>query len=107
MGTTAREQLLILITTPLYLIVIGVEIFISKLRKQDSYSLKDTAQNIYFMILNGGLDLLFRAVSIGIVLSFFYTHRLTDPIANPWLYWIVLFVFEDFMYYWLHRVDHY
>ena len=105
--TTAREQLLLLITTPLYLVVIGVEVFISKLRKQDSYSLKDTAQNIYFMILNGGLDLLFRAVSIGIVLSFFYSHRLAGPIANPWIYWIVLFVFEDFMYYWLHRVDHY
>ena len=105
--TTAREQLLLLITTPLYLVVIGVEVFNSKLRKQDSYSLKDTAQNIYFMILNGGLDLLFRAVSIGIVLSFFYSHRLAGPIANPWIYWIVLFVFEDFMYYWLHRVDHY
>ena len=24
----------------------------------------------------------------------------------PWLYWIAIIVFEDFMYYWLHRVDH-
>ncbi|HMX77682.1 MAG TPA: sterol desaturase family protein, partial [Chitinophagaceae bacterium] len=104
---TAREQLLILITTPLYLIVIGLELFLSKLKKQDTYSLKDTAQNIYFMLLNGGIDLLFRAVYIGIVLSFFYDHRLVAPIKNPWIYWLVLLVFEDFMYYWLHRVDHY
>ena len=104
---TAREQLLILITTPLYLVVIGLELFISKLRKQDTYSLKDTAQNIYFMLLNGGLDLLFRVISIGLVLTFVYANRITEPILQPWLYWIVLLVFEDFMYYWLHRVDHY
>jgi sterol desaturase/sphingolipid hydroxylase (fatty acid hydroxylase superfamily) len=104
---TAREQLLILITTPIYLIVIGLEIFVSKLRKQDTYTIKDTAQNIYFMLLNGGIDLLFRAVYIGIILSFFYNHRIAGPIQNPWLYWIILLIFEDFMYYWLHRADHY
>ncbi len=105
--TTAREQLLLLITTPLYLVVIGLELFLGKLRKQNSYSLKDTAQNIYFMLLNGGLDLLFRAISVGIVLTFVYDHRVADPIQNPWIYWLTLLVFEDFMYYWLHRVDHY
>lgn len=104
---TAREQWLILITTPLYLIMIGLEVFVSKFRRQPTYSWKDTIQNIYFMLLNGGLDLLFRAVSIGLVLVFFYDHRITEPIGPPWLYWTVLLVFEDFMYYWLHRVDHY
>lgn len=103
---TAREQLLIFITTPLYLVVIGLELFLSKLRKQDTYSLKDTAQNIYFMLLNGGIDLLFRVIYIGFILSFFYDLRIAEPVQNPWLYWIILLLFEDFMYYWLHRVDH-
>jgi hypothetical protein len=87
---TAREQLLIFITTPLYLIVIGLEFFLSHLRKQDTYTLKDTAQNIYFMLLNGGIDLLFRIIYIGFILSFFYDHRLVEPVKNPWIYWIVL-----------------
>jgi sterol desaturase/sphingolipid hydroxylase (fatty acid hydroxylase superfamily) len=103
---TAREQLLILITTPIYIIVIGLELFLSHLRKQDTYSWKDTLQNIYLMLLNGGLDLLFRAIYIGTILSFFYNNRLMAPIQNPWVYWIALVVFEDFMYYWLHRTDH-
>ena len=103
---TAREQLLILITTPLYLVVIGVELFLSKLRKQETYSLTDTAQNVYFMILNGVIDLLFRIIYIGFILSFFYDNRITASIQNPWIYWIVLILFEDFMYYWLHRFDH-
>ncbi len=103
---TAREQLLILITTPLYLIVIGFELVFSHLRKQPSYTVKDTVQNIYLMLLNMGLDLLLRAFYIGVVLSFFYDHRITAPVENPFLYWVLLLVFEDFMYYWLHRIDH-
>jgi sterol desaturase/sphingolipid hydroxylase (fatty acid hydroxylase superfamily) len=104
---TAREQLLILVTTPLYLVVIGFELIVSNLRQQRTYTLKDTLQNIYLMVLNGGLDLLLRAVYVGLILSFFYDHRIVTTISAPWLYWVLLLLFEDFMYYWLHRVDHY
>lgn len=101
-----REQFLILVSTPLYLVVIGIEIFLSNLHKQESYSAKDTLQNIYLMIVNTCIDILFRAIYIGIILSFFFHYRIAEPIANPWIYWIVLLLFEDFMYYWLHRTDH-
>ncbi len=104
---TASEQLLILITTPLYLVVIGFELLASHFRQQKTYTFRDTLQNIYLMLLISGLDLILRAFYVGIVLSFFYDYRLTDPISNPWIYWIILLLFEDFMYYWLHRVDHF
>jgi sterol desaturase/sphingolipid hydroxylase (fatty acid hydroxylase superfamily) len=102
-----REQLLYLFSTPLYIIVIGLELLLNNLSKQETYSRKDTFQNIYFMLLNAGIDLLFRAIYIGLILTFFFDHRLAGSLANPWLYWGVLVFFEDFMYYWLHRVDHY
>lgn len=101
-----REQQLILFSTPLYLIVIGVELLFSHLSRQESYTWKNTWQNIYLMLLNSGVDLLFRAIYIGIILSFFFDHRVIGSIQNPWIYWGLLIVFEDFMYYWLHRVDH-
>jgi sterol desaturase/sphingolipid hydroxylase (fatty acid hydroxylase superfamily) len=103
--TSAKEQLLYLFSTPLYVIVIGIELLVSNLRKQDSYTWKDTWQNIYLMLLNAGLDLLFRAIYAGIILAFFFEHRF-GAIQTPWIYWTTLIVFEDFMYYWLHRVDH-
>ncbi|HMK26657.1 MAG TPA: hypothetical protein VK483_11575, partial [Chitinophagaceae bacterium] len=81
---TPREQLLILITTPVYLIVIGLELFLSHLRKQPSYTWKDSIQNIYMMLVNAGIDLLFRIIYIGFILSFFYDHRFAEPINNPW-----------------------
>ena len=106
MGTW-HEQLLIFISTPLYIIVIGLEIVLSHFHHHKSYTVKDTIQNVYLMLLNFGLDVLIRGIYIGIILTFFFNHRIAEPIPNPWIYWIVLLVFEDFMYYWLHRVDHF
>lgn len=100
-----RQTLLILISTPLYLCVIGLEVLLSNLRHDHAYTWKNTWQNVYLMLLNAGLDLAFRGVYIGLILQFFYTHR-AGTIATPWLYWLLLVVAEDFMYYWLHRVDH-
>jgi sterol desaturase/sphingolipid hydroxylase (fatty acid hydroxylase superfamily) len=103
---TARDQLLLLISAPVYMIMMGIELFLSNARTRASYSKKDTLENIYLNLLNGGIDLAFRIVYVGFILTFFYNHRITPGIPNPWLYWATLVIFEDFMYYWLHRVDH-
>ena len=103
---SAREQLLYLLSTPFYILVIGLELLFSHLHKVETYSRRDTIQNIYLMLLNMVIDLLFRAIYIGVILLFFYNYRILGPIENPWLYWLALLIFEDFLYYWLHRVDH-
>lgn len=100
-----REQLLILISTPLYLIVIGVEILLSHLQQQKAYTVKDTVTNVYLMIANGGIDLLFRGIYIW-VLQYFYNHRLIS-LEEGIVYWFALLLLEDFVYYWLHRMDHF
>lgn len=102
---TLKETWLILISTPLYILVIGFEILLSNLQRQTSYTLKDTTQNVYLMLVNAGIDILFRSIYIGIILTFFYTHRFAEMQAG-WRYWVILFIAEDFMYYWLHRADH-
>lgn len=105
MGTT-KETLLILFSTPYYLIIIGIEILLSNYRHKKLYTIKDTATNVYLMLLNGGLDLLFRSIYVGVIFNFFYHHRIVDTWQNPILYWLALLIAEDFLYYWLHRFDH-
>jgi sterol desaturase/sphingolipid hydroxylase (fatty acid hydroxylase superfamily) len=101
-----REQILLLITTPVYILVIGLEVILSHFKKQATYTFRDTVQNLYMMLANMSLDILFRGIYIGLILIFFYEHRFFT-ISNGWAYWIGLFILEDFMYYWLHRTDHY
>ncbi len=99
-----REQWLILIATPLYFCIIGAELILSHLQLRKAYSLKDTVTNVYLMLLNGGVDLLFRLVYM-VILQFFYL-KSSFTINEGIIYWIALVLAEDFLYYWLHRFDH-
>jgi sterol desaturase/sphingolipid hydroxylase (fatty acid hydroxylase superfamily) len=107
MSFQLNEESLITIATPLYIIVIGSEILLSHLQLKKYYTVKDTLMNIYLSLLNAGIDLLFRAIYLFIILQWFFAHRITEPRTHPWVYWPLLFVLEDLVYYFEHRVDHY
>lgn len=101
-----RESLLVLISVPIYVVVIGFEFFYSYFKHKGLYSTKGVLTNVYLTALNMGLDILVRAVCL-LILSYFYQFKFVDLSFNPILYWSVLILSEDFMYYWLHRIDHY
>ncbi len=101
------ENLLLKITTPLYAIVIGGEIIFSHLGKRGYYAVKDTLFNVYFSLLNGGIDLMFRVIYASIILQWFYSHAAFSLEHTPILYWGCLFIGEDLAFYVEHRVDHY
>lgn len=99
-----REQILILISTPVYLLIIGVEILLSNYHHRKTYSWKDTGVNLYLMLMNGALDLLFRGVYL-VILDYFYRRHIFN-FDHVIVYWFMLVLLEDFLYYWLHRFDH-
>jgi sterol desaturase/sphingolipid hydroxylase (fatty acid hydroxylase superfamily) len=100
-----REALLIMISTPVYAIVIGAEILFSYFHQHRNYSKKGIVENTYLMFLNMGLDILMRGVCL-LILNFFFRFHFVE-IKNQWLYWIVLLIGQDFLFYVLHYVDHY
>jgi sterol desaturase/sphingolipid hydroxylase (fatty acid hydroxylase superfamily) len=98
------EQLLILISTPLYLVIIGLEVLLSNYGRKQVYSWKDTAANVYLMVLNAFVDVSVRTAYL-FVLNVFFHYRIFS-FSNVIVYWIALVILEDFLYYWLHRFDH-
>jgi len=101
-----RESLLVLITVPIYAVVIGFELFYSYFNKKGLYSTGGILQNVYLTILNMSLDILIRGVCL-LVLNYFYQFHVSDFSATSVIYWSLLVIGEDFMFYWLHRIDHY
>ena len=101
-----RESLLILITVPVYAVVIGAELIFSYFNKKNLYSSKGIIQNIYLTSLNMGLDILMRGACL-LVLNYFYKFHVIDLAYAPLAYWAVLVICQDFMFYWLHRIDHF
>jgi sterol desaturase/sphingolipid hydroxylase (fatty acid hydroxylase superfamily) len=104
MAGTIREQFLILISTPLYIFIIGIELLLSHFQHRKLYNLKDTAANVYLMLLNATIDLSFRVIYVAILVHL-YDHKLISWNLRI-SYWVLLILGEDFLYYWLHRFDH-
>jgi sterol desaturase/sphingolipid hydroxylase (fatty acid hydroxylase superfamily) len=99
-----KEQWLILLSTPIYMLIIGLELLLSHFHRRNIYTMKDSVANVYLMLLNSALDLGFRIIYLAI-LNYFY-QRAWITIPQGILYWLVLILSEDLLYYWLHRIDH-
>lgn len=103
-----REALLIKLTIPIYAIVIGTEILYSYWHQKKYYSTKGILANVYLSSLNFSLDILVRGVCLAVLIYFtqFKFYDAQSNLSSFW-YWTILLITQDFMFYWLHRVDHY
>ncbi len=100
-----KEALLIKYTTPVYAILIGIEMGMSYIHNKHYYTVKDTFTNVYLSVLNLALDVLVRVFCL-FVLNFFFQYHFFE-IQNIYAYWIFLFVLQDLAFYFQHRVDHF
>lgn len=103
-----RESILIWTSLPLYVVVILGEMLYSNYRHKKYYTVKGFFTNVYLTILNFSLDALMRFVGVWMLMTYFYNlgGNHLNLSWHPLAYWIVLIIFEDFMYYWEHRLDH-
>lgn len=99
------EQIIIYFTTPIYALVIGVEILASHYQHRKFYTLQDTVQNVYLMLANMGVDVLMRGVTLFVLMGL-YNYHFVNWDRSTWYYWTLLFLAEDFIFYWIHRIDH-
>jgi sterol desaturase/sphingolipid hydroxylase (fatty acid hydroxylase superfamily) len=97
--------MLVLISVPVYALVIGAEMIFSYFHHKKLYTTKGVLSNVYLTTLNMGLDILVRGICL-FVLDYAFRFKVADLSFSPLLYWTVLILAEDFMFYWLHRVDH-
>lgn len=103
---SSREAWFLIISIPLYAILIGTEIILSNWKGKGFYTWKSTIQNLYLTLINAGLDLVLRWAFYVSVLMWSYEHHFIR-VENAYLYWFLLFILEDFAFYVEHRVDHY
>ena len=101
---TVTHFSLVLWSTPVYTLLILFEIIISNLHDQPTYTITNTFENVYLSALNVCFDLMMRGASL-VMLQFFYGVSLFQ-IESPVLYWTVLIIGLDFLFYILHLVDH-
>ncbi|NNC82917.1 MAG: sterol desaturase family protein [Flavobacteriales bacterium] len=98
------EVNLIHLAIPGFVILMIVEIILTRKMHEDNYEVKDSAASISMGLGNVAVGL----ISKGLILAAFmlmYRFRLWE-IPVTWWSWILLFFVEDLSYYWMHRVSH-
>lgn len=95
----------IIYSIPVFFLLIGIEIFIDKLKKTGYYRLNDAVTNINAGITEQVTGAFLKAFVVGIYAWLFNHYRLFTMPENA-LTWIILFIGVDFFYYWFHRMAH-
>ena len=95
-----------LVSIPLFIILIVLELFIGWKTKQQNYQTKDTLMNVSSGVIYFALSL--AAKSMKLFLFFYvYDHfRLFTIDYFIWWTWVVLFFLDDLTFYWGHRIGH-
>lgn len=99
-----QKNILLILSIPIYAILIPLELVLSHLHGWKFYSWKETAISIYLNLTNAGLDLLLRGFALFILLFFYQYHIVSS--WQPVVYWTMLFFAEDVLFWLEHFVDH-
>lgn len=105
----SREQWLLVISLPVYIISISSEYIIGRRKQLDNYDWKDSWVSLGLGVAGALLDFTMKYITLG-VLDWCNAHALLQPdllTYYPMAAWALVFIGQDFCFYWLHRAEHY
>lgn len=100
------QDKLLFIALPIFLLAVVGEFYFAKKEQLDWYTSNDTKASFSMMVITALVEFLPK---LGAFIAFYYLHEISplkDVIQRQWWAWMLLFVLDDFSYYWFHRCNH-
>ncbi len=95
----------IVLSIPIFFILIGVELVVERLSHRKLYRLPDSIANLSCGITSQLSGIFFRVLAVGVYELVFANFAVANLERN-WIYWTALFLLVDLGYYWAHRMSH-
>ncbi len=95
----------IILSIPIFFLLIGIELLYSWFAKKKMYRLGDAFGNIGCGIFEQVTGIFVKVLTIGLYSLVYQNFRLFDIPINGWTIFL-LFLGVDFTYYWAHRLSH-
>lgn len=95
----------VVLSIPIYILLIGFELIYTLLKKPDYYRLSDSVTNISCGIGDQIIGVFAKVITLGFYQYLFENYSLIS-FEPSILSFIILFVAVDFIYYWVHRWSH-
>ena len=96
----------IVLSIPVFFILIGIELLVERFTHQKLYRLPDAISNISCGITSQLSGLFLKIFGIGIYQLLFEKFAIFTIDNTTWWYWVSLILLVDFAYYWAHRMSH-
>jgi sterol desaturase/sphingolipid hydroxylase (fatty acid hydroxylase superfamily) len=90
---------------PGFIALISAEAIFSAVEKRDLYNTKDALTSMAMGFGNAGINLFAKVIML-VAYDFCYQYRWFDIPSDAWWAWLLVFILDDFSYYWSHRADH-
>lgn len=95
----------IALSIPVFFLLIGVELLISRLQHTQLYRFNDAVTNLNCGIGQQVLGVFLKAFVLLLYVGVYERFRIAD-MPSTVLVWVLLFIGVDFFYYWFHRATH-
>ncbi len=96
---------ILLYAIPFFVPLLSIEAWFSYKEDKQLYETKDTFTSLGLGIGNVLVGFTTKALIFGLF-TLLYKFRFFDLDSNQWWYWLLLFLADDFSYYWFHRISH-
>lgn len=97
---------LTLFALPLYFLAIALEAWWTRRNSLQWYRGRDTLASLSMMVLAGVVEFAPRLLAIALMVELHAISPLRDVIQHQWWAWMLLFLLDDFSFYWFHRMNH-
>lgn len=95
----------IVLSIPIFFILIGIELVVERLSHRKLYRLPDAIANLSCGITSQLSGLFLKVLAIG-VYELIFSNLALFQLERNWMYWVALFFLVDLAYYWAHRMSH-
>jgi sterol desaturase/sphingolipid hydroxylase (fatty acid hydroxylase superfamily) len=97
---------LIIYAIPVFFLLIGVELLITKIKKFNHYRFNDSVTNLSLGIGSTVTGIFLKTLTVLAYIKLYDISPLHGKIPNAWWVYVLLFFGADFFYYWFHRGAH-
>ncbi len=97
---------LIIYAIPVFFLLIGVELLITRMKKLSYYRFNDAVTNLSLGIGSTVTGVFLKTLTVLVYIKLFEISPLNGKIPNAWWVYVLLFFGADFFYYWFHRLAH-
>lgn len=96
---------ILLYAIPGFVLLLAIEAWFSYKENKHLYEVKDTFASIGLGLGNVLIGFVTKALIFGLF-TFIYQFRFFELNPTLWWFWVLLFLADDFSYYWFHRIAH-